>query len=374
MAPDSIAMKLVSRPARVASFVLAGVLAAVVLMAVTVLWLLLFLLFLPLWLATELLGWPRRPPQPAEEDHLSAGASVSGLSRGQTEATLVFDRRRDVSKLFGCNTRNVRYRWEVFSERLEQVRNRPYPRALDFGAGSLRDSYEMSRQGFEVVSMDLDPVIIKRYFDSYDWTGVTSTPEIFTGSISGLGDAVGPGYFDLAISFDVIEHLERPDEYLQGVRPLLKDDGYLFAIVPNRRSLFERYFKYSLKKYRQRGLSWTRGVPHLQFKSPEEWDKFLEANGFEIIEHDMTIGPLVNDLWHGMLGLPIRVWVAPVLHRWASLLRLRFNPGKFEESFSPAWLMATVNVWDEVLKPQTRNWFGWNLIVACRKSCKVGCD
>lgn len=361
-------MKFVRQPARGASFLLAVVWAAIVLTTVVIGWMVCFLLFLPFLLLSLFLR--RR----IASDHKSETSGSIDLAKtcepaGGDDIELIFDRRLDVSKLFGCNTRNVEYRWDLFSNCLEKIkRHASSPRALDFGAGSLRDSYELVKQGFRVTSMDLDPQVMQRYFNSYDWSPATASPELFTDSIQDLKDKVGPDYFDLAIAFDVIEHLEDPSLYLQTFRSLLRDDGYLFSIVPNRRSLFERYFKHSIKKLRQKGLSWKPGVPHLQFRSPEEWDVFFRANGFEIVEHDMAIGPLVNDCWHGAFGLPIRVFVAPALHRVAHRLGSSFNPSKFEERFFPASLMAAANLLDSFLKPHMRSRFGWNLIVARRKS------
>jgi SAM-dependent methyltransferase len=360
-------MKFVTHPARGVSFFLITIRAAIVLLAVVILWLALFTLSLPFLLLSEVLGWRKKHSRKTSDaGSIECGGAVS--NDGEANSELIFDRRADVSKLFGCNTRNVEYRWDLFTNRLEDIKRKTdAPRALDFGAGSLRDSYELVRQGFDVTSMDLDPKVMQRYFDSYDWSSAGTSPQVFTDSIDRLGELVSRDYFHLAISFDVIEHLEQPEQYLRGLRPLLRDDGYLFAIVPNRRSIFERYFKHSLKKQRQRGLKWTPGVPHLQFRSPQEWDQFIQANGFEVVEHDMAIGPLVNDVWQGMLGLPIRVYVAPGLHRLANILHLSFNPGRFEEGFFPAWLMRTADVLDSLLKRHTRNRFGWNLIVARRK-------
>src|SRR5712664_3251996 len=54
-----------------------------------------------------------------------------------------FDRSQDVSKLEGCNTRSIEYRWDLFTKELQSI-----PRGgevLDFGAGSLRDSFELNK-------------------------------------------------------------------------------------------------------------------------------------------------------------------------------------------------------------------------------------
>ncbi len=370
MRSDSLAIKFVSRTRRGTSFLLAAGLALVVSIVVAILWLLLLLLFAPFLLLSEVLGWRRKHGQkigPAE-DRLNQADPVRGDSCGQPEHPLIFDRRRDVSKLFGCNTRSVQYRWDIFARRLNEIKTkRTELHALDFGAGSLRDSYELIKQRFTVVSMDLEPAVMKQYFDSYDWATVSSKPMLFTESIARLAETVPAPYFDLAISFDVIEHLEKPAEYLQGLRPLLRDNGYLFAIVPNRRSIYERYFKYSLRKQTEKGLPRQPGVPHLQFKSPDEWDRFIEASGFEIVEHDMAIGTFVNDCWHGAIALPIYRWVTPVLEVLRAKVGWPADPGFLERAATPSWLMSRIDVLDNLAKQLLVRQFGWNLIVA-RKS------
>ncbi|MDX6305576.1 MAG: tRNA 5-carboxymethoxyuridine methyltransferase [Blastocatellia bacterium] len=360
---NSITMKLVNRPARGLLFLLLAVRAAIVLVAVGILWLMLFAFFLPFLLLSELLGWPKKDGSLERET-----APLHPLENA-SDAQFIFDRRKDISKLFGCNTRNVQYRWRVFSGHLEELKQTSSElRALDFGAGSLRDSYELARYGFRVVSMDLDAKVMRQYFDSYDWTTLRSTPELFADSIDHLAEAVGPDYFHLAISFDVIEHLESPRDYLQRLRPLLRPGGYLFAIVPNRRSLYERYFKRSLKKQREKGLPLTPGVPHLQFRSPEEWDEFIEENGFEIVEHDMAIGTFVNDFWNGALGLPIYVYVTPILQVLLPRLSAGSDPAIIERLVAPVWLMRRIDVFDNLFKKWLHGQFGWNIIVARKKA------
>jgi 2-polyprenyl-3-methyl-5-hydroxy-6-metoxy-1,4-benzoquinol methylase len=281
----------------------------------------------------------------------------------------IFDRRKDISKLFGCNTRNVKYRWRLFSDRLAEIKQRSRePRALDFGAGSLRDSYELTRQGFRVVSMDLDRELLQRYFESYDWSDLRSSPQLFDGSMKGLTDLVGENSFDVAISFDVIEHLESPQDYLRELRPLLRDDGYLFTIVPNRRSIYERYFKRSLKRQRQKGLPLKPGVPHVQFRSPEEWVEFIEGNGFDVVEHEMAIGLFVNDVWNAALTLPIYLYVTPVLQVLLPKLGFGFDPTILERALAPAWLMKRIDVFDNLLKNRLHGQFGWNIMVVRKKT------
>lgn len=329
--------------------------ALVVLFAVSIVWLVLFVVFLPFILVAAVVG-------PRSDAPDQAKASISSGTDSDTSEPLIFDRRHDISKLFGCNTRNVQYRWNIFSSRIDQLQKEiETPNALDFGAGSLRDSYELARLGFCVTSVDLDPAVMQRYYRSYDWSDVRCPPRIFTEPIEKLNSG-----FDLAIAFDVIEHLEDPSHYCRSIHSLLKDGGLFFSIVPNRRSIFERYFKHTIKKQKAQGIPYIPGVPHLQFKLPAEWEELFKQSGFRILEHDMAIGFFVNDCWTGLLGLPLRVYVTPVLGRVAHAMGVNFNQVAFEEGFSPPWLMKRVDVLDQMCKKQLAPRFGWNLIVATK--------
>ena len=367
---NSLALKLVKRPAHAASFFLRTVWAVVVLVWVCVLWLLLFALFLPFLLVSELLGW--RAKTENGKRALRAAIAKPGSRISDESSNFTFDRRQDVSKLFGCNTRSVRYRWGLFEHYLNEIlKGSAALKALDFGAGSLRDSFELSRLGFQVTSVDLNQHLLQQYYDSYDWREVSNPPQLFTDSFDSLVQQVGANHFDLAIAFDVIEHLEDPAAYVQNIRMLLRPQGLLFTIVPNGRSFFERHFKSAIKKQREKGLAWTPGVPHLQFKTPDEWEQFFEAEGYVIRQHDMALGFFVNDCWNGWLAVPIRNHVAPVLTMLGYALRVPMNTDNFERSFSPAWLMERVNVLDEKLKHVTSGRFGWNLIVAQPQETKT---
>src|SRR5438270_11433492 len=77
-----------------------------------------------------------------------------------------FDRTADVSKLIGCNTRGVEYRWDTF---LDSINIPAESKVLDFGAGSLRDSNYLCELGFDVTSLDLDKALMESYAKSYRW-------------------------------------------------------------------------------------------------------------------------------------------------------------------------------------------------------------
>jgi 2-polyprenyl-3-methyl-5-hydroxy-6-metoxy-1,4-benzoquinol methylase len=336
--------------------------AAVVFVAVCVAWLVLFLLFAPFLLISEIIRLVK--PSALQDKH----PTVS-IKRSVVTEPLIFDRRHDVSKLYGCNTRNVRYRWSLFETHLARLQQQfKTPNALDFGAGSLRDSYELATRGFKVTSFDLNHTVLNRYFDSYDWTTTTQKPTLMAGSLDDLLNNNAPGSLQLAIAFDVIEHLEDPASYVQAIHKLLHADGYLFTIVPNKRSLFERYFKRSIARQKKRGAVLEPGVPHIQFKSPEEWDQFFQANGFRIVARDMTLGHFVNDWWNGLLSIPLRTFVYPVVEVIAFHGKFELNAGRIESTLCAPWLMERVNVLDQLLKTRLHGRCGWNLIVAQKQA------
>lgn len=377
MTPQHAITTRISRsPLKLAGFLLRLGWAFIVLTAVCLAWLALFLLFAPFIVLSKVLGLRNRIAPQVETGYSAGDAASFRTDDAPIDATqtsdvpLIFDRRHDVSKLFGCNTRGVRYRWRLFADRLETLRREVgQPVALDFGAGSLRDSYELLQQGFSVISFDLNEKVMRRYFDSYNWSEVRSTPKLVAGNLGDLQETERP--IHLVIAFDVIEHLPDPASYVGALNKLLCEGGLLFTIVPNRRSLFERYFKRSLRKGREKGIPLEPGVPHMQFKSPTEWDTFFQANGFSILEHDMTIGHFVNDWWNGLLCLPLRVFVAPVL-QILSRRGFDFDAGRWEQRFCPEWLMEEVNLADVLLKNRLRGFFGWNLIVARKQSIASG--
>src|SRR6266516_6110918 len=157
---NSMAMNLVRRPARAASFIFRSVWAAFILLTVCLLWLVLFLLFLPFIILAEVFGLKKKF-RDAEMPDLALAQSgdspeVARLRAVEAHSTdrFIFVRRRDISKLFGCNTRNVQYRWSIFGGKLANLKSEfTELRAIDFGAVSLRDSYELSKLGFRVVSV-----------------------------------------------------------------------------------------------------------------------------------------------------------------------------------------------------------------------------
>lgn len=288
------------------------------------------------------------------------------VSTNYVPGPLCFDRLRDVSKLHGCNTRNVNYRWSVFQETLGTVeqgaRSAGPVRALDFGAGSLRDTYELSRLGFRVTALDLDEASMREGFRYYDWTTTCCPPELAPVSLAALPPSER---YNVITAFDVIEHLMKPEIVLQALGGKLAKDGVLLVTVPNRLTLWERVRQSTFQRHRRENrLDLVSGIPHVQFRTPAEWAAYFSEQGFAIRRHEMGIGFLVNDVWTGFYSILSHVFVEPALNPiLARTVGRRLPVNVLQVVFCPRWLMRRVHQLDVLLKPVFRHRWGWNLFV-----------
>jgi len=270
--------------------------------------------------------------------------------------SIIFNRVNDVSKLIGCYTRNVLYKWDIFTEALQSMKDTSIS-ALDFGAGSLRDTYELSILGFNVDALDINIEQMRASYNAYNWSIIKYKPRLLS-NYSELQSK-----YQLIIAFDVIEHLVELESVIQRLRSMLTEDGLLFVSVPNCKSLIEKYFKFWHKIQLKEGKIDRSGTPHVNYFTPEEWKLFFSKSGFDIKAHDMTIGYFVNNVWFGLYAIPSRFCMIPFLNTAASLLRCPCNTKNLERLFYPRWLMTLVNEMDEATKTILKEKWGWNLFI-----------
>jgi 2-polyprenyl-3-methyl-5-hydroxy-6-metoxy-1,4-benzoquinol methylase len=270
-----------------------------------------------------------------------------------------FDRSQDVSKLEGCNTRGIEYRWDLFTRELQSI-----PRggeALDFGAGSLRDSFELTKRGYNVTAIDLNSELLASYERDYDWPKNGTTRKIITGQdLKSCFSQIGSKQFSLIICFDVLEHLENPSSILRQMQSFMTPDGRLFISVPNGRTLFELYFRFILLLARLIGKRLRPGEPHLQRNSPEKWTKILQDSGLKVLHHAMGIGFFANT-FSALVQIPV-FGVGKLL----GAAGVSFPSERILNFICSKKIMTKLDKLDKHTERYFYGLYGWNLFVAGR--------
>lgn len=268
-----------------------------------------------------------------------------------------FDRSKDISKLEGCNTRNIGYRWDLFARELQSI-----PRGsetLDFGAGSLRDSFELAKRGYNVTSIDLNADLLASYEGDYDWPNNGTTRKIVTGrDLQSCISQIRGRRFSLIICFDVLEHLKDPIAILREMRTLVPSEGRLFITVPNGCTLFELYFRFLLLLARAVGKKLRPGEPHLQRNSPEKWAGILRAAGLNVLHHEMEIGFFANTVY-ALVQIPV-FGVGRILRATG----VSFPSQRILDLVCSSGIMAALDKLDRRTKRYLYGLYGWNLFVA----------
>jgi 2-polyprenyl-3-methyl-5-hydroxy-6-metoxy-1,4-benzoquinol methylase len=270
-----------------------------------------------------------------------------------------FDRSQDVSKLEGCNTRSIEYRWDLFTRELQNI-----PRgseALDFGAGSLRDSFELTKRGYNVTAIDLNSELLASYERNYDWPKNGTARNIVTGQdLNSCLSQIDSKRFSLIISFDVLEHLEDPASILRQMQSLMSPDGRLFITVPNGRTLFELYFRFVLLLARAFGKKIHPGEPHLQRNSPKKWTNILQDSGLKVLHHAMGIGFFANT-FYALVQIPVFG-----VGRLLSAVGVSFPSERILDFICSKNIMAKLDKLDRHTERYFYGLYGWNLFVAAR--------
>lgn len=271
--------------------------------------------------------------------------------------TKTFDRLDDISKIEGCNTRGIEYRWSIFSKEIATFT--PGRDALDFGAGSLRESFDLATRGFNVTSIDIDSELMSAYKCGYEWpANGTSHRMIAVRDLSDGLSKIADQKFALVTCFDVLEHLEDPAAVLRLIEPHVADGGKIFITVPNGRTLFELAFRFDLLLARATKRYLRPGEPHLQRNSPKKWRKVITSAGFDILQHDMEIGFLANTV-AALVQLPLAVG-----GRILRMLGAQVDALALSEKVCSKERMAAINRIDRKTKLVFRGLYGWNLFVA----------
>jgi 2-polyprenyl-3-methyl-5-hydroxy-6-metoxy-1,4-benzoquinol methylase len=93
-----------------------------------------------------------------------------------------------------------------------------------------------------------------------------------------------PNSVDVVTIWEVLEHINMPDEFIKQIRNILNPGGLLFVCVPNINALVTRILHEEARTF--------GGHTHVNFFSIGTLSRLLEKHGFEALETDTVISEL----------------------------------------------------------------------------------
>jgi len=144
---------------------------------------------------------------------------------------------------------------------------------LDVGCGDGRFLRYAREQGFEVWGIDFDKKSVENVKRNL---GIDT---VFAMSLEEFYEYAKEKNlkFDVITFFEVLEHQDKPREFLELVKGLLKEGGYIAGSVPNRERLF---VKVDWKDY----FHWDYPPHHFLRFSKSSLEKALNFSGFKDVE------------------------------------------------------------------------------------------
>ncbi len=155
-------------------------------------------------------------------------------------------------------------------------------RVLDIGCGDGVFLNEAQKKGFEVWGLDFDAKSIKIAQEKF------GLKNIFAMSLEKFAEfAVKQNIkFDIISFFEVLEHQDQPDNFINIVKTLLNSEGYIVGSVPNRDSIIMKM---------ERKLSYGDFPPHHFLRFSENVIKnFFKKKGFNDVEIFFINYPLME--------------------------------------------------------------------------------
>ncbi len=120
--------------------------------------------------------------------------------------------------------------------------------------------------------------------------------------------------FDFVISLHMIEHLQRPEDFLRETARVLRPGGILVLATPNPEGLGARL----------QGPRWCGWHPeHISLKLPAGWRQILAQNGFAVLKDGTT----------GLSGIPIFRKLPLAMLNWGPLFCFGFFSWNHGEAY-----------------------------------------
>jgi len=154
---------------------------------------------------------------------------------------------------------------------------------FDIGCGEGFFAAELKKAGNRVVGVDFLPEASQKDALEHYFSADLDDPR-------GILQQLNGRRFDRVLLLDVLEHLVRPEQLLAQAKAALNGNGCLVVSLPNVAHLAVRLnLLLGRFNYAERGLL---DRTHLRFFTRKTARRFLEENGFEILEARATVTPI----------------------------------------------------------------------------------
>ncbi len=184
----------------------------------------------------------------------------------------------------------IRRRFRLTAERVE-LKGRT---VLDFGCGTGAQTLAFADSGCRMVAVDVNVghlLTLKNH--------LLGREELLAVQYDGRNLPVAPGTVDVAVSYDVLEHVADELQALREIRRVLKPGGSFVITVPNKGWIFETHgARLPLLPWnRVPFFSWLPRSIHSRFAYARIYRKrdlirLLETNSFEVVESLYITAPL----------------------------------------------------------------------------------
>lgn len=144
-----------------------------------------------------------------------------------------------------------RYQWVINGFDLEQKK------VLDLGCGSGYGSYALSKYARDILGVDYSVTAIEYAKRQFKMQNLKFSR--FDATSADFIDKLGDQNFDLIVSFDVIEHVEKYFIFLENTRRTIKPDGVTIIGCPNRLETFnwnKEWNEYHFQEFSPAQLRW----------------------------------------------------------------------------------------------------------------------
>lgn len=175
-------------------------------------------------------------------------------------------------------------------EKRTEFQDKKSIKILDIGCGRGNISMPLASLSYEVLGIDLDQESINELNNKNQFKNAQFRVQDAT--TLDINEK-----YDFIIASEVIEHIEKPEEFLKFLKNILKEKGFLIATVPNGKSLEERIRKFTT--HNKQGLKIKKTIkqklgkedivqthansPHLHFFSLKKFEKLITDSGYDII-------------------------------------------------------------------------------------------